>query len=116
MLQFFGYDKCSTCREAKKFLKTKGLTFEDIDITQQPPSRKVFLSLLESGQYRMPELFNRSGQMYRDLKMKEKINTLSEKELLDLLTQHGKLVKRPVIIDGKKATVGFGDNQKKVWS
>ena len=109
MIRFFGYDKCSTCRTAKKFLQARKVNFEDLDITVSPPPKSLLQSILKSGWYGLRDLLNRSGEMYRALNMKEKVARLSEDEILDLLAKHGKLVKRPLISDGKRHTVGFDE-------
>lgn len=124
-LKFYGYDKCDTCRKAKKFLAGKKNAFDDIDITKTPPSKTLLTGILKSGDYSLKELFNTSGELYRSLGMKDKIGRLSEGELLDLLVKNGKLVKRPIVTDdaaespkgdGKRATVGFKEDVfKKIW-
>ena len=40
---------------------------------------------------------------------KDKLPTLSEKDALDLLAQNGKLIKRPILTDGKSFVVGFDE-------
>lgn len=111
--KFFGYNKCSTCIKAKKFLINNNVNFEDIDIITNPPSVEILKEFLNSGEYKLTDLFNKSGEMYRELNMKEKINVFSEEELLDLLSKNGKLVKRPLLTDGKKFAVGFKED---IWN
>lgn len=117
MIKFFGYNKCSTCLKAKKKLKDKGVNFEDVDIVENPPSKTVLNSILKSKRYELTELFNRSGQLYRSMNIKEKIKTISQAEAVDLLAQNGKLIKRPIVSDGnKKCTVGFKEEDfTKAW-
>ncbi len=109
MILFYGYNKCSTCRKAKVFLLCHEIAFKEYDITQTAPSKTVLQAVLKSGDYTLPELFNRSGELYRTLNMKEKIKTMSEASLLELLSTHGRLVKRPVVTDGVRHTVGFDE-------
>ena len=116
MIQFFGYPKCSSCQKAKKYLKDNHIQFEDIDITIQPPSKKTLKAILQSENYTINQLFNTSGQLYREMNMKSKIKELSESELVDILAMHGKIVKRPLVTDGVRHTVGFKqDIMKGVW-
>ncbi len=116
MVQFFGYDKCGTCRKAKKVLDGKKVKYQDIDITEKPPTKKLLQTILKSGEYSISDLFNKSGLLYREFKMKDKIKVLKQTELVDLLAKHGKLVKRPIITNGKEATVGFDETRiKKLW-
>lgn len=106
MITVYGYDKCSTCKNAETFLKLKQHTFKKIDITQTAPSLSILKQALSQG-YTLKDLFNTSGVQYRELGMKDKIKSLSETEALKLLSQNGRLVKRPIVTDGQKITVGF---------
>jgi len=110
MLKFFGYDKCSTCRNAQKWLDAHDVTYEKIDITQTPPTKVTLKKILTGGQYKLGDLFNRSGQLYREMGMKDRVKELTEDEALSLLAEHGKLVKRPIVVGDKQATVGFKED------
>ncbi|MBZ0167173.1 MAG: Spx/MgsR family RNA polymerase-binding regulatory protein [Candidatus Omnitrophica bacterium] len=116
MIQFYGYNKCSSCLKAKKLFKEHAIPFEDIDITSHPPAKKLLQAIVKSGDYTLRQLFNTSGQLYREMRIKEKIGDVSETELVDLLSKHGKLVKRPLISDGKRYSVGYREEQiRKIW-
>lgn len=113
MIQFYGYDKCSTCVKAKKFLSGRGKDFKFTDITVQPPSRTFLKAILDSGQYEMKSLFNTSGEVYRSMNMKEKVKTMTDTDILDLLASNGRLIKRPIVSDGKNHVVGFDETRLK---
>jgi len=111
MLKFFGYDKCSTCRRARQWLDSRGVDYEAIDITKRPPSRATLRAILKSGDYTLMDLFNKSGELYRSMKMKDRLATLTEAEALALLAEHGRLCKRPIVTDGERFTVGFDEER-----
>lgn len=104
---FYGYDNCSTCKKAEKFLKDSGVTFDKKDIVTNPPDIKTLKNILSKSDYKIKDLFNKSGQVYREMDMKSKIDSMSEDELLELLSNNGKLVKRPVLVNKDKFAVGF---------
>lgn len=106
-ITFYGYDKCGTCRKAKQYMRKQKLEFEDVDITLHPPPKRVLEALLASEDYRLADLFNRSGKQYRELNMKERLKGMTKAEALGLLSSNGRLVKRPVVSDGKRHSVGF---------
>ncbi|QDU34684.1 Regulatory protein Spx [Poriferisphaera corsica] len=110
MLMVYGYMKCSTCRKAIKWLDEAGCTYEFIDITTDPPSEAVLKKLLKKGDYGLKQLFNTSGVLYREMKMKEKVGGMNEGEAVKLLSSEGKLVKRPIVTDGKDFSVGFKED------
>lgn len=112
-MKLYQYPKCSTCRKAIKFLNEKGVVFESVDITLTPPSLDELRFML-SHQDSIKKLFNTSGVQYRELDMKSRLPSMSDEEALDLLSQNGKLIKRPFLIDSSSdiALVGFKEN---VW-
>ena len=116
MLTFFGYPKCSTCANAKKFLAKLGRETEEIDITAAPPSAKELRGLIDKSGRPYTDFLNRSGLQYRALNMKEKVKTLPEDEVIKLLASEGRLIKRPIVTDGTRVTVGFSPEEfSKIW-
>ena len=116
MLTFYGYAKCSTCVNAKKFLVELGQSLKEIDITTAPPSLAELRFLIKQSGRPYTDFLNRSGQQYRALNMKEKVKTLSEEAIVKLLASEGRLLKRPIVTDWKEVTVGFvQEDFKKTW-
>jgi Spx/MgsR family transcriptional regulator len=111
-IKLYGYPKCSTCRKAEKYLQQRGCTFQSVDITEQPPTKEELAAMLSHSAGKLQSLFNTSGQMYRDMNLKEELPKLSVDAALELLSKHGKLIKRPfLVIDGRPAAVGFDESQ-----
>ena len=46
--------------------------------------------------------------------MKDKLKTSTEDEMLDLLASDGMLIKRPIVTDGQKVTIGFKEDDFKI--
>lgn len=107
---FYGYDNCSTCKKAEKFLKDSGLSFDKRDIVTTPPDIDTLKNILSKSEYKIKDLFNKSGQLYREMDMKNKIDNMKENDLLELLSKNGKLVKRPILINDNKFAVGFKED------
>lgn len=55
--------------------------------------------------------FNTSGLLYKDMKLKDRLPAMSEEEQLKLLAENGMLVKRPLVVEGKKILVGFKESE-----
>jgi len=113
-MKFYGYNKCGTCRKAKNFLDEKNITYTDIDITQTPPPKSVLKRAIKTKGLR--KLFNTSGVQYKELKIKDKIGSMTEAEAIDMLAHNGRLVKRPILVDQDRVTVGFNLGEyESVW-
>lgn len=112
--KFYGYAKCSTCRNAEKFLKKNKISYESLPIVEQPPSiseLKKMLGYLKANGGELKDLFNTSGEMYRELKMSEKLKAgLPEDKALKLLSENGKLIKRPFVLTPHSGIVGFKED------
>ena len=61
----------------------------------------------------LKKFFNTSGLLYKEMKLKDKLPTMSEDKQLQLLATNGMLVKRPLVIGDEAILVGFKENE---WS
>ena len=101
------YEKCSTCRKAKAWLDAQGLQYELRPIKEQNPSAQEIAGLHEKSGLPLKKFFNTSGQLYREMELKDKLPGMSEEEMLQLLATDGMLVKRPLLIGDDFVLVGF---------
>ena len=114
-MKFFSYNKCGTCRKAKKNLDAYKVSYDEIDITETPPPKSVLKKAIKLKG--MKKLFNTSGEQYKKLRIKDKIGDMTEVQAIELLSSNGRLVKRPIVVDGNRITVGFDEIEyKEVWS
>lgn len=116
MLKVYEYAKCSTCVKALKYLDTKKVKYDKLPIVDKAPSQKELKEMLAALKEKggsIKNLFNTSGVLYKEMKMSEKLPTMSEAEAVKLLSEHGKLVKRPFVISDKIHLVGFKEDDWK---
>ena len=105
---FYSYLKCSTCRKAAKWLESKELQFQLIDIVKEPPLVNYLNLALEQYSDDKRRIFNTRGKAFKTLNLD--INGLSREEIIQLLLSDGKLIKRPFLIyEGKKVILGFNE-------
>lgn len=113
MLKFYGYSKWSTVRKAKAWLKDNNISFEDIEIVKNPPSKEELENMYKTGQYEIKKFFNTSGVKYRELGLKDVVKTEKDDKLLEILASDGMLIKRPLAFDGKNVLIGFKEDEWK---
>ena len=106
-IRWYEYSKCSTCVKAKSLIKNTDLRIEYIDITTNPPTIEELKMMLDIYQGELRRLFNVSGEMYRLLKIKDTLKSMTIDQALELLSQNGKLIKRPFVVAGENSFVGF---------
>lgn len=108
MYTFYEYPKCSTCQKARKELVALGVDFESIDIKTNPPQVEILRELMEKSELDLKKFFNTSGNSYRALGLKERFDTLTVDEALELLAADGMLIKRPILVkDGQVLQIGY---------
>ncbi|MFC3931349.1 arsenate reductase family protein [Streptococcus dentapri] len=108
MLTFYEYPKCTTCRRAKAELDALGLEYQAIDIKTNPPQADTLREILLHSDYKLKKLFNTSGNSYRELGLKNKMDALTLDQALDLLAADGMLIKRPILVkDNRILQIGY---------
>ncbi len=105
---FYSYLKCSTCKKAAKWLKSKDFELQLIDILKEPPNVNYLNLALEQYSDDKKRIFNTRGKAFK--KIDVDIYGLSRQEIVQLLLSDGKLIKRPFLIcEGKKVILGFNE-------
>lgn len=104
---FLEYPKCSTCKKAKKWLDEHQVAYDDRHIVEENPTFEELKDWHGRSGMPLKKFFNTSGMLYKEMKLKDKLPTMSEEEQLQLLATNGMLVKRPLIVDGNTVITGF---------
>lgn len=108
---FYWYPNCGSCRKAKKWFEEHQVAYNSIHIVEDTPTKTEILKWMENSELPPRRFFNTSGRVYREMNMKDKIDDLSNEEMASYLASDGMLIRRPVVTDGKKITVGFNEEQ-----
>lgn len=107
MIEFICYPKCTTCQKAKKWLDDNKIDYTLRDIKDNNPSLKELSDWYKMSGIPLKKFFNTSGLLYKSMKLKDKLESVSEEERLKLLSSDGMLVKRPILIGEGFVLVGF---------
>ena len=113
MIRFICYPKCTTCQKAKKWLDDNKIEYEFRDIKLNNPTLDELSDWYKKSSLPLKKFFNTSGLLYKSLDLKNKLPTMSEDEMLNLLSSDGMLVKRPLLIGDDFVFVGFKEIE---WS
>ena len=100
------YAGCDTCRKARAWLKAHDVETRERPIVDEPPTRAELAKWIPASGLPVRKWLNVSGQSYRALG-KERVAAMTDAQLIDALSKDGKLVKRPVLVDGSRVLVGF---------
>lgn len=107
MYLFVCYPKCTTCQKALKYLNEKGIEAEVRNIKEERPLKEELKEWHERSGLDIKRFFNTSGNVYKELQLKDKLPGMSLEEKLELLSTDGMLVKRPLLITPDGVLAGF---------
>lgn len=106
-MTFVGYPRCSTSNRAQAWLDENGIAYEFRHIKDSNPSVQELKAWYEKSGLPLKKFFNTSGLLYKELKLKDRLPSMSEDEQLALLATNGMLVKRPILVADDFVLVGF---------
>lgn len=104
---FMEYPKCSTCKNAKKYLQNLGVECESRDIVNNTPSAEELNEIINRSGENINKFFNTSGMLYKSMGLKDRLAIMTYYKKIELLASSGMLIKRPIIIFDKDIVIGF---------
>lgn len=107
MILVLEYPKCSTCKKALKWLEENEAPFTKRHIVEENPSEQELTEWYHKSGLPLKKFFNTSGNLYKEMHLKDKLPQMSEEEQLSLLATNGMLVKRPLVVGEDFVLTGF---------
>lgn len=104
-LMFYTYPSCTSCRKTKAFLQEQELQVSERHIFRDAPTVDELLQLLAISEEGVDSLLATRSQAFKQLDVD--VEDLKLSELLKLMSDNPKLLKRPILTDGKEVIVGY---------
>ncbi len=108
---FFTYPSCTSCRKAKAWLQENGISYEERHLFRNPPSADELMDIMKKTTSGADEILSRRSQTFKNLDVD--INDMTVSELLDMLSEDPRLLKRPILTDGENVIIGFNSSAMK---
>lgn len=109
-IQIFGIKKCFDTKKAERYFKERGVKFQFIDLNEKPLSKGEFQSIKNS--VGLEAMVNKESKEYTKLNL-DKIRTSEMRE--EIALKNSKILKTPLVRNGKKATIGYMPEIWKSW-
>ena len=109
MVTLFLSPSCTSCRKARAWLSNHEVPFEEHNIMTSPLSASVLqhiLSLTENG---TDDIISTRSKIFQKLNLD--VESLSISELLRLIEENPSLLRRPIILEGKRMQIGFNEDE-----
>ncbi len=101
---FYGLKTCDTCRKARRWLDARDVAYGYHDVRDDGLDAATLRALVALVGWE--PLVNRRSTTWRSLDAADRDN-LDEARAVALLARHPTLMKRPVLVAGDRAVVGF---------
>lgn len=105
------YNSCTSCRKTDQVLKESGVDYERREFFKERFTKGELRTLLESHGLRIEDVISKRSTPYKahDLENRE----LSDDEILDLMIEDPRLLRRPIVIAGERVVIGHNESKLK---
>ncbi|MGI8403332.1 MAG: arsenate reductase family protein [Thermomicrobiales bacterium] len=109
MIEAYIYTSCTSCRKTIAQLTESGVAFKSRDYFRERFTREELQSVLARADLKSSDILSTRSNAYtaRDLASKD----LSEDDILDLMLEEPRLLKRPLVIGNGKVVVGHNESK-----
>ncbi len=111
-VQIFGTKKSFDSKKAERYFKERGIKYQFIDMKEKGLSKGEFGSVCQVvGGYE--KLID---QNCKDKDLLALVTYLSEEDRAEKMWENQKIIKTPIVRNGKQATVGYQPDVWKTWN
>ncbi|MBP1930642.1 Spx/MgsR family RNA polymerase-binding regulatory protein [Ammoniphilus resinae] len=104
-LRFYTYPSCTSCRKAKSFLRQNGIEFEERHLFRDPPTKEELLDIIKRTDNGLDDILSTRSRTFKELDVQ--IEELTVFQLLEMLSEEPRLLRRPILIDDEKLIIGY---------
>lgn len=102
-MKIYHNPRCRKSRETLALIQAQEIEPEIVLYLEDTPNQKTLKDLISSLGIKPYELIRRSEAIFKE---KYKGKELSDAQWIKAMTEHPKLIERPIVIKGKKAVIG----------
>jgi Spx/MgsR family transcriptional regulator len=110
-LIFFTYPSCTSCRKTKKWLTANAVAYEERHLFKETPTSEELKELLTLTTEGLDELLATRSRIFKSLN--QDVNDLTLSQVINMVVEEPRLLKRPIVTDGKKLVVGYNPDALK---
>lgn len=103
-IELYVHPTCTSCRNAQAWLDERGISYERRDYFRDRFTREELARVLASAGLAPRDVLSKRARAYKELAGDR---DLSDDQLLDLMIQEPTLLRRPLVIAGHDAVIGF---------
>jgi len=103
MLKIYHNPRCSKSRNAVEYLNDNNHDYETILYLQTPPTGEELKDIVAKLKLNVRDIIRVKESEYKESNLSDK--TLSDDQIINILTKNPKLIERPIIVANDKACI-----------
>lgn len=108
--EYYGYDNCTSCKHAEGMLKDSGVSFTKREFFKRRLDATEIRSLFDRIGTTPREMLSTRSRPYKELALAGR--RLGNDEIVELMTEYPALIRRPVVVFGDEAQIGFNREKR----
>ena len=96
--------RCSKSRQTMALLEANGITPTVVEYLQNPPDVATLTDILKQLELSPQELMRTGEEDYKTVR--DELSTMKDAALVQWLTEHPKVIQRPIVVTDKGARIG----------
>jgi arsenate reductase len=104
MATIYHNPRCSKSRQTLELIKTQGIAPEVVLYLETPLDAQIIAGLLKKLGISPRQLLRKGELAYKEQNLAN--TSLTEKQLIEAMVAFPKLIERPIVVVGDKATIG----------
>lgn len=103
MIKIYHNPRCTKSRQGLQLIENSKRDFEIIKYLENVPTKEEIKNIIKLLNIKPIELVRKNEKIWKE---SYKNKDLSDSEIIKALTDHPKLIERPIVINGNKAVIG----------
>lgn len=104
-LTFYTYPSCTSCRKTKSWLNEHCINFKERHLFRETPDVEELMNIIRLTTDGLSEILATRSETFKKLNVD--LDELPLSEVLQLLCDEPRLLRRPIITDGDRLVVGY---------
>lgn len=109
MITLFISPNCTSCRKAKRWFDAREIPYYERNIHGSPITSTELKQILQLTSEGTEEIISTRSKTFQNMNLD--LDDLSLFELLALVEEYPRLLRRPMIIDEKRLQIGFNEDE-----
>lgn len=113
MITIYTISSCTSCKKAKTWLNDHQLPYKEQNIGKEPLTKAEIIDILSKTESGVDSIISSKNRYVKALDFD--VNDLSLNQVIDLIQENPRILKSPILVDGKRLQVGYKEDDIRIF-